>query len=65
MTDLLIFHVKTSGAYLTLDLPEWGLNREGGLFTKSGHKDIFVSFSVLLSYILLNEHTISQLKYTN
>ena len=34
------------------------LIREGGLFTKSSDKDIFCSFSVLLSHILQNQHTI-------
>ena len=33
-----------------------GLIREGGLFTKSSDKDIFGSFSVLLSHILRNQH---------
>ena len=37
-------------------------DREGGLFTKSSDKDIFGSFSVLLSHILRNEHTILQRK---
>ena len=36
------------GAYLISDLPEGGLNREGGLFTKLSDKDTFGSFSVLL-----------------
>ena len=59
------------GAYLILDLPEGGLNREGGLlergglFTKSSEKDIFGSFSVLLFHILRIQHTIFRLKYTN
>ena len=54
-----------------LDLPEGGLNREGGLlergglFTKSSEKDIFGSFSVLLFHILQIQHTIFWLKYTN
>ena len=38
-----------------------GLIREGGLFTKSSDKDIFGSFSVLLSHILRNQHTILRL----
>ena len=59
------------GAYLILDLPEGGLNREGGLlergglFTKSSDKDIFGSFSVLLSHSLRNQGTILRLKYVN
>ena len=44
---------------------ERGLIREGGLFTKSSDKDIFGSFSVLLSHILRNQHTILRLKYIN
>ena len=57
------------GAYLISDLPE--LNRDGGLlerwglFTKSSDKDIFGSFSVLLSHILLNQHTILRFKFIN
>ena len=59
------------GAYLISDLPEGGLNREGGLlergglFTKSSDKDIFGSFSVLLSHSLQNQGTILRLKYVN
>ena len=59
------------GAYLISDLPEGGLNREGGLlergglFTKSSDKDIFGSFSVLLSHSLRNQGTILRLKYVN
>ena len=59
------------GAYLISDLPEGGLNREGGLlergglFTKSSEKDIFGSFSVLLFHILRIQHTILRLKNTN
>ena len=52
-------------AHLISDLPEGGLNREGGLFTKSSDKDIFGSFSVLLPHILRNQHTILRLKYIN
>ena len=44
-----------------LDPPGGGLIREGGLFTKSSNKDIFGSFSVLLSHILGNQHTIFRL----
>ena len=51
------------GAFLFLDLPGGWLNREGGLFTKSSGKDIFSSFSVLLSHILRNQHTILRLKW--
>ena len=40
-----------------------GLNREGGLFTKSSDKDIFGSFSVPLSHIVRNQRTILRLKY--
>ena len=56
------------GAYLISDLPERGLNREGGflerggVFTKSNDKDIFGRFSVLLSHILQNQQTIFLLK---
>ena len=52
------------GAYLISDRPEGGgliergLIREGGLFTKFSHKDIFGSFSVLSSHILHIQHTI-------
>ena len=59
------------GAYLILDLPEGGLNREGGLlergglFTKSSEKDIFGSFSVPLFHILRIQYTIFRLKYTD
>ena len=59
------------GAYLILNLPEEGLNREGGLlergglFTKSSEKDIFGSFSVPLFPILRIQHTIFRLKYTD
>ena len=59
------------GAYLISDLPEGGLNREGGLlergglFTKSKDKDIFDSFLVLSTQILRNQHTILRLKYIN
>ena len=58
------------GAYLISNLPEGGLIergliREGGLFIKSSDKDIFGSFSVLLSHILRNQHTILRLKYIN
>ena len=53
------------GAYLISHLPEGGLNREGGLFTKSSDKDIVGSFSVLLSHILRNQDTILRLKYVN
>ena len=42
-----------------------GLIREGGLFTKSSDKDIFGSFSVLLSHSLRNQGTILRLKYVN
>ena len=42
-----------------------GLNREGNLFTKSSDKDMFGSFSALLSHILRNKHTILRLKYRN
>ena len=38
--------------------------REGAI-TKSSDKDIFGSFSVLLSHILRNQHSILWLKYTN
>ena len=59
------------GAYLILDLPEGGLNRDGGLlerrglFTKSSEKDIFGSFSVPLFHILRIQYTIFRLKYTD
>ena len=51
------------GAYFFSDLPEGGfkerrLIREGGLSTKSSEKDIFGSFSLLLSHILRIRHTI-------
>ena len=46
-------------------LIERGLIREGGLFTKSSDKDIFGSFSVLLSHVLWNQHTNLRLKYIN
>ena len=42
-----------------------GLIREGGFFTKSSDKDIFGSFSVLLSHSLWNQGTILRLKYVN
>ena len=42
-----------------------GRVREGGLFTKSSDKDIFGSFSVLLSHILQNQDTILRLKYVS
>ena len=42
-----------------------GLIREGGLFIKSSDKDIFGSFSVLLSHILRNQGTTLRLKYVN
>ena len=63
--------IKPPGAYLILDLPEGGLNREGGLlergglFTKSSEKDIFGSFSVPLFHILRIQQTIFRLKYTD
>ena len=42
-----------------------GLTRDGGLLTKSSDKDVFWSFTVLLSHILRNQHTILRLKYIN
>ena len=63
--------LSPQGAYLISDLPEGGLNREGGLlergglFTKLSDKDIFGSFSVLLSHSLRNQGTILRLKYVN
>ena len=54
------------GAYLISDLPEGGLNREGGLLERgaySQHQVTSGSFSVLLSNILRNQHTILRLKY--
>ena len=42
-----------------------GLFERGDLFTKSSDKDIYASFSVLLSHILRNQHTILRLKYVN
>ena len=57
--------LSPQGAYLISDLPEGGLNREGGLFTKSSDKTIFGSFSVLLSHILRNQGTILRLKYVD
>ena len=46
-------------AYLIWVFPtEGGFDTEGGLFTKSSDKDIFGSFSVLLSHILRNQHTV-------
>ena len=59
------------GVYLILDLPEEGgsiergLIREGGFFTKLCDKDIFGCFSVLLSHILHNQHTVLGLQYIN
>ena len=56
--------VKPPEGLLISDLTEGGgLNREGGLFIKSSDKDIFGSFSVLLSHVLLNQHTILRRKY--
>ena len=52
-----------SWAYFVSELPEEGLKRGGGLFTKLSDKDIFDSFSVLLSHILQNQHTISRFNY--
>ena len=46
-------------------LIERGLIREGGPFTKLCDNDIFRSFSVLLSHILQNQHTILWLQYIN
>ena len=43
----------------------FGLIREGDLLTKSSDKDVFGSFSVLLSHILQNQHKILRLKYIN
>ena len=51
------------GDYLISDLPEGGLLERGGFFTKSSDKDIFGSFSALLSHILQNQDTILWLKY--
>ena len=59
------------GAYFISDLPEGvrngegGLLERGGLFTKSSGKDIFGSFSVLLSHSLRNQGTILRLKYVS
>ena len=62
--------IKPPSAYLISDHPEGGLIErgritEGGLFTKSSDKDIFGSFSVLLSRILRNQHTILRLTNIN
>ena len=51
--------------YLILDAPEGCLIERGligDLFTKSSDKDIFGSFSVLLSHILQNQRLILRLK---
>ena len=55
--------IKPPGAYLIADHSEGGLLERGGLFTNSSDKDIFGSFSVLLSHILQNQHTILRLRY--
>ena len=46
-------------------LVERGLIRRGSFSTKSSDKDMFGSFSVLLSYTVRNQHTILRLKYIN
>ena len=51
--------IKAPGGLFNFGPCRGRLNREGGLFTKSNDKDIFGSVSVLLSHILLNQHTIS------
>ena len=55
--------IKPPGGLFNFGPSRGGLNREGGLFTKSSDKDIFGSFSVLLSHILRNQGTILRLKY--
>ena len=51
------------GAYLNLETLERGLirkglNRKGGLFTKSNEREIYDRFSVLIPHILHIQHTI-------
>ena len=50
--------LSPQGVYLILDTSEGGLLERGNLFTKSSDRDIFGNFSVLLSHILWNQHTI-------
>ena len=59
--------IKPPGGLFNFRPSRGGLIREGGggLFTKSSDKDIFGSFSALLSHILGNQDTILQLKYVN
>ena len=63
--------IKPPGGLFNFGPSRGGLNREGGLlergglFTKSSDKDIFGSFSVLLSHNLRNQGTILRLKYVN
>ena len=63
--------IKPPGGLFNFGPSRGGLNREGGLlergglFTKSSDKDIFGSFSVLLSHSLRNQGTILRLKYVN
>ena len=57
--------IKSPGAYLILDTPEEGLNREGGLFTKSNDKDIRDGFLVPLCHFLWIQDMILQVKYIN
>ena len=62
--------IKPPGGLFNFGPCGGGLNREGGLleggfFTKSNDKDIFGSFSVLLSHNLRNQNTIFLLKYIN
>ena len=64
-TDTVKVLLSPLGGLFNFGPSRGGLIREGGLFTKSGDKDIFGSFSVLLSHILWNQHTILRLKYTN
>ena len=55
--------LSPQGGFINFGPSREGLNRGGlireggGLFTKSSDKDIFGSFSVLLSYILRNQGT--------
>ena len=52
------FVVKPPRGLFNFGPSEGKLNREGGLSKKSNDKVTFGSFSVLLSHILQNQHTI-------
>ena len=63
-----IYHkssIKPPGGLFDFGPSRRGLNGEGVYSRNQATKDIFGSFSVLLSHILQNQHTILWLKYVN